>query len=249
MGYRGKTEEQHRARDLRAQGWTYKEICDELGVSRSSVSTWVRDVEVDPEVWAERMRTRRNHGWAKRKATFERKRAERVEDARAEAERVLGQMTDRDLLVAGIALYAGEGSKTRGEVAFANSDARMIATFLSFLRTHFVIDESRLRVHLYLHDGLDLDAAFTYWSNITGIPRTQFQKPYRAVPDPSIRTSKHPMGCPSVRYCCTKTHRTIMSLIDALLAFEIPSGVAQSAEQGTVNAKAVGSSPTPGASG
>lgn len=204
MGYRGKTTEQNQARDLRAQGWTIKEIEDELGVSRSSVSIWVRDVEVDPEVWAERVKTRRNHGWQKRKATFERKRAKRVDAARVEAERVLGRMTDRDLLIAGIALYAGEGSKRRGEVSFANSDPRMIATFLAFLRTHFVIDESRLRVHLYLHEGLDLDAAVAFWSRVTGISWTQFQKPYRAKPDPSIRTSKHPMGCPSVRYCCTK---------------------------------------------
>ena len=37
-------------RELRAQGWTYAEICAELGVARSSVSLWVRDVAVDPEL-------------------------------------------------------------------------------------------------------------------------------------------------------------------------------------------------------
>jgi transcriptional regulator with XRE-family HTH domain len=47
MGYRGKLEERERARELRAQAWTLQEIADELGVAKSSVSIWVRDVEFD----------------------------------------------------------------------------------------------------------------------------------------------------------------------------------------------------------
>jgi hypothetical protein len=217
MGYRGKTTEQNQARDLRAQGWTIKEIEAELGVSRSSVSIWVRDVDVDREVWAERVKSRRNHGWEKRRETFVRKAQERNQRHREQAWSLLGEMSDRDLLIAGVALYAGEGSKTGGEAALANSDPRIISMFLAFLRRHFVVDESRLRVHLYLHEGLDLDAAISFWSKVTGIPPSQFQKPYRAKADPSIRKSKHPMGCPSVRYGCTETHRAIMSLIDALV--------------------------------
>jgi transposase len=49
MGYRGKLREQQQARDLRAQAWTMQEIADHLGVSKSSVSLWVRDVEFEPK--------------------------------------------------------------------------------------------------------------------------------------------------------------------------------------------------------
>ena len=35
-------------------------------------------------------------------------------------------MSEREFLVLGLALYAGEGSKTDGDVTFANSDPRMI---------------------------------------------------------------------------------------------------------------------------
>jgi IS30 family transposase len=48
VGYRGKLEERQRARQLRAQAWTLREIADELGVATSSVSVWVRDVPFDP---------------------------------------------------------------------------------------------------------------------------------------------------------------------------------------------------------
>ena len=36
MGYGGKFVERERARELRAQSWTLKEIADALGVSKSS---------------------------------------------------------------------------------------------------------------------------------------------------------------------------------------------------------------------
>ena len=42
---------------------------------------------------------------------------------------------------------------------FANTDATMVAFFCAWLRRFFTIDESRLRVRVYLHEGLDLDAA------------------------------------------------------------------------------------------
>jgi transcriptional regulator with XRE-family HTH domain len=50
VGYRGKTAEQERARELRAEGWTYTEICTELGVSKSSVSLWCREINVNEEM-------------------------------------------------------------------------------------------------------------------------------------------------------------------------------------------------------
>lgn len=107
---------------------------------------------------------------------------------------------------------------------FANSDPRMINVFCAWLRHFFDVDESRLRLRLYLHQGLDIDAASQFWSQLTAIPIEQFGKPYRAVPDPSIRTAKHPMGCPAVVYGCSRTHRAVMGLVAALLTCEAIPG-------------------------
>jgi len=76
-------------------------------------------------------------------------------------------------------------------------------------------------MRLYLHEGLDLDAAVEFWSSLTAIPSTQFRRPYRAVADPSIRVTKHPHGCAAVGYCCSRTHRAVMGLVDALLSCEL----------------------------
>jgi hypothetical protein len=211
MGYRGLVAEQARARDLRAEAWTLLEIANELGVAKSSVSLWVRDVEFVPRPRAHVARRRQPN------ALQQRKQAE-IDELLAEGRQRMGCLTEKEFLVAGTALYAGEGGKTAGSVSFANCNPRMIVFFCEWLRRFFVVDESRLRLKLYLHHGLDIDATIRFWSSVTGIPPSQFGKPYRAVPDPSIHTAKHVHGCPSVVYSCTRTHRAVLGLVDGLLS-------------------------------
>ncbi len=62
VGYRGKVEEQEAARRLRAAGRTLQQIADELGVSKSSASLWVRDVPFTPSKRRWGPQSRRNPG-------------------------------------------------------------------------------------------------------------------------------------------------------------------------------------------
>lgn len=221
MGYRGKLREREQARRLRARGHTLNEICRQLNVSKSSVSVWVRDVEFTPRLPF----GNRNHGARNRQPNaLQRRKQDEIERSDEEGRRRIRQLSHREFLVAGAALYAAEGSKTDGAVAFANTDHRMISFFCSWLRRFFAVDESRLRLKLYLHEGLDLDAAKTFWSELTGIPTSQFGKPYRAVPDAGIRNSKHLLGCATVTYSCSRTHRQIMGLCRALLTSAVIPG-------------------------
>jgi hypothetical protein len=211
MGYRGKLVERRQARQLRRTGLPLAEIAARVGVSKSSVSLWVRDVEFDTPVVRPPRGRRRDPNALQRRKQGEIERL--LEEGRAR----IGRLSEREFLVAGVALYAGEGTKRDGAVRFANSDPRMIVFFCHWLRRFFEVDESRLRLRLYLHEGLDLAAAIAFWSTLTGIPPSQFGKPYRAVPDPSIRHAKHVHGCVTVSYSCSATHRSVMGLVSALL--------------------------------
>ncbi|MBA3984008.1 MAG: helix-turn-helix domain-containing protein [Acidimicrobiia bacterium] len=208
MGYGGKVTERHRARKLRAEAWTLKDIAAELGVSKSSVSVWVRDVDFVPNP---RRRTRP----PRPSSLLVRKLAE-IDRLDAEGATEIGRMSDREFLIVGAALYAGEGFKRDGQAGMANTDPRLLALFVTWLRRHFEVDEVRLRVRLYLHEGLDLEAAEHFWSELLRIPRSQFRTPYRAVPDSTIRSTRHPLGCPGVTYNCSSTHRRVMGLVRAL---------------------------------
>lgn len=211
MGYRGKLAERARARELRARAWTLREIADELGVSRSSVSVWVRDVEFTPRP--------RDRAAARQRPPNALQRRNEVEIAslREAGRERIGELSNRELLVAGTMLYAGEGGKTDGVVKVANSDPALIAFFCAWLRHFFEIDEARLRLYLYLHEEPDLRRAMHFWSDLTTIPLTQFGRPYRAAADPTIRRAKHMHGCATVRYCCSRTHRAIMGLVAAVV--------------------------------
>src|SRR2546423_624921 len=80
----------------------------------------------------------------------------------AEGREHIGRLGEQEFLVAGTALYAGEGAKGDGSVRFANSDPRMLVFFCTWLRRFFDVDETRLRLRLYLHEGLDIDAAVAF---------------------------------------------------------------------------------------
>lgn len=211
MGYRGKTDEQERARALRAEGWALQDIADELGVAKSSASLWTRGVEFTP-------RPRRRTARAREPNALQRRKQAEIDEMDVRGRQRLAVLDDQAFLAAGAALYAGEGTKGGNAVAFANTDPRMVAFFCRWLRHHFTVDESRLRARIYLHQGLDLDAATDHWSGITAIPPAQFRSPYRAVADATIRTTKHQYGCCYVRYSCTRTHREVMGLVRAVLS-------------------------------
>jgi hypothetical protein len=210
MGYRGKVKEQERARALRALNRTLADIAQTLGVSKSSVSLWVRDVPFTP--------TLRLRGPHRRPHPAHEAKLRQIEELNREGEERIGTLSREAFFVAGLALYAGEGSKTDGSVRFANSDPAMVRFFCAWFRRFFAVDESRLRCRVYLHEGLDLEATEAFWSALAGIPRSHFGKPHRAVPDPSIRRNKHEHGCFYVNYSCSRTHREIMGLVRALLS-------------------------------
>jgi hypothetical protein len=208
MGYGGKIREQHVARELRAQSWTLDAIARELGVSKSSVSLWVRDVEFT--------RKPRMRGPQSRPSSLHVRKLEEIARCDADGLHVVRSLDERAVLLVGTALYWGEGFKRDGTVGMANTDPGVLKMFVTWLRRCFAIDDARLRVRLYLHDGLDLQAAERYWSDLLDIPREQFRAPYRAVADDSRRLTKHLFGCPSVRYSDATLHRRVMGLVRAL---------------------------------
>lgn len=140
MGYRGKVKEQEEARRLRAEGKTLQQIADLLHVGKGSVSVWVRDVPFTP--------SKRRYGPHARWHPWKDARLRQIAECHEWAARRLRILSEDAFLASGVALYAGEGSKTDGQVRFANTDATMVVFFCAWFRHFFEIDESRLRVRV-----------------------------------------------------------------------------------------------------
>ena len=212
MGYGGKVTEQRRARELRAQSWTIPDIAKELGVSKSSVSLWVRDVDFVPN-------PRRHNYWTKDNPhPMQLAKEAEIERCHREGVERIGALSDREFLVLGLALYAGEGAKTDGSVRFANSDPRLILVFVTWLRRFFEIEESRLRIRLYLARRVSTSTQRSeFWSHLTanpGEPVRQAVSCRRGSDDPDGRSTS--WDAHASIYSCALTHRRVMGMIEAV---------------------------------
>jgi len=170
-----------KARDLRKQGLNYNQIAAELGVSKSSVSLWVRDLPRPAGLSYEECRQRSAEGvrryWAKERPIREAQREAMRQAAAAE----IGQLNERELLIAGAVAYWCEGTKNKpyrriDRVVFVNSDAALICLFLRFLDAAG-IERDRLIFQVQIHESADVDAALGFWLGITGADAVQFRRP------------------------------------------------------------------------
>ncbi len=163
-----KTELQARARELRRAGRTYDEIVAELGVAKSSVSLWVRDLPKPPRRVREHCRMMAEVRWAPIRKARDLERQETQDTARGE----IGRLSDRELFLIGVGLYWAEGSKRKAHrpserVIFVNSDPDMISLYLAWL--HLLgVDDSRLRFHVMVHESADVEKIERFWAGHVG---------------------------------------------------------------------------------
>ena len=154
-------------------GLTIPQIAEKTGASKGSVSPWVRDVAMPPD--AEQLRSARNER-ARRRAgeSNSRRAADRRERLRREAAAEFGETSDRDLFVAGVALYWAEGAKAKpwrrgGQVDFINSDVDVLRTFLAWLDL-LGVPMSDLRFRLSIHESADVESSERWWSEQLEFP-------------------------------------------------------------------------------
>ena len=99
-----------KARQLRALGQDYEEIAATLGVAKSSVSLWVRDLPRVPRFSTPEGKKRSAEGtrryWAAQRQASEASRSA----VRAAAATEIGDLTNRELVIAGAIAYWCEGS-------------------------------------------------------------------------------------------------------------------------------------------
>ena len=152
-----------------------------MSVSKSSVSLWVRDLPRPPRLSYEENTRRSAEGvrryWADELKVRATQRAGEVAAAASE----IGNLTNRELLIAGAIAYWCEGTKrktSRGaeRVVFINSDPALTRFFLRFLATAGV-HPGDLTFRVHIHESADVEAAQQFWLDLTDAFPGQFRKP------------------------------------------------------------------------
>lgn len=173
-----KVKEKKLARALRKHGWSLNEIRQKLKVAKSSISVWVRDIELTEKQKQELSKK------GVKKEVIEKRRKTRLKNEKEKRQGIINKASEqikkiskKELKLIGAALYWGEGSKSRrSSVQFSNTDPRAVKFMMSFFREACDVPKEKFRGHIFLHPHLDRKRAERYWSNISGISQEQFFK-------------------------------------------------------------------------
>ncbi len=174
--------EKSKAVELRRRGKTYSEILSLLEVSKGSLNTWLRHIELSDEqisrIKYKNEKIKRKfikYNILKRKTALAKRNA--IRDC---AFKEIDCISQRELKLVGVALYWAEGTKPSGwnAVAFANSDPSMIVLMMRWFREICGVPEDKFRLKVQAYGKSKIKEHEHFWSKLAGIPLKQFVKPY-----------------------------------------------------------------------
>jgi len=181
MSTLSKSAERLRARKLRKQGLSIKDIAKKLQVSVASVSNWCKDIELTSEQIKILYEHAHNPYYGKRKDYLDlikKTKQHKIDRLRKFGVNKVGKLSKRELFLAGSALYWAEGFKKDKQAGFANQDPAMMTFFIKWLQKCFgykLLDLTARATINISHKNRTNEINF-YWSQITGIPLNQFGK-------------------------------------------------------------------------
>ena len=168
---------------LRKEGKSIKEIAKKLSVSPGSVSVWCRHIHLTKsQIKILEKRTKDPFYGNRSKYLISIKQAKNLKIQRLMDKGIneVGKITKRELFLIGIALYWAEGFKKDKQAGFANSDPKMIKTYIKWLKDCFGYKNEDLlpRITINVSHNYRANEIQNYWSTIINVPAENFGKPF-----------------------------------------------------------------------
>ena len=195
-----RVETRDRARKLRQQGASYREIREAIGepVSKGTLNHWLKQIVLTPEQelrLVEKMRSSGQHGRQLGALANRAARQQRLQIAQAEARSQFPGLMDQPLFIIGLMLYWAEGSKTQESFQFMNSDPRLIQLMMQWLRNVTGVLDTQISIRLYTHRMYSEKNAEQYWLTVTGLPLTQLRKTVFKPTPHTVKKNPSYLGC------------------------------------------------------
>lgn len=216
---------------LRLSGLSYSKISETLRVPKSTLSMWLRDLQLSDD--ANRKIKRRGSRGLEALLKRNKLQTKLAKDRRDKIKKLYTQeirhLSKRELKILGAALYWSEGYKrpvvfqnrelTSHPVALTNSDPMLVQMFLRFLREVCGVGNNKIKAHVRIYQHMNIAHTVKYWQRITQIPSQNFHKSYNGV----SKSSQHlrpfqrlPNGTICVKVYDTNLFYKIMGWIEAL---------------------------------
>ncbi|OHB11476.1 MAG: hypothetical protein A3G05_00450 [Candidatus Zambryskibacteria bacterium RIFCSPLOWO2_12_FULL_45_14] len=171
----------NRAKLLRKKGGSIYDIARKLGLRPTTVSYWCKDIKLSDSL----IRRISDEGKKKARAAMlvytEKQRTGRLQRQTMErktGKKLLGRLSRRDLMMAGLGLYWGEGYKgNNGELGFTNSNPDVIRFYLSWLTISGISKKDlifRLTINYVFRS--QAKSLKLFWLKKLGVKENQFTK-------------------------------------------------------------------------
>lgn len=169
--------DKQKAITMRQKGMSYSQIKEKLKISKSTLSGWLHDMplsekrikelQADNPIRIERYRN-----------TMQAKKDARLNEVYKKISKDINTFSKRDLFLAGLFLYWGEGTKASNcSVVLTNTNPAMLKFFIKWLES-FGVKKKSLKVKLHLYSDMHIKKSLDFWSKELKIPINQFQKSY-----------------------------------------------------------------------
>ena len=210
-----KTKEKIEARRIRIkEQLSLKDIAERLGVSKGTVSLWVRDLPLSQKTIEERCLAGRIKGG---KIRHDEAKAIRVQYQQA-GRKMAEQHKDDSLFVGGCLMHWAEGAKDKNMVSISNTDPDFLKLWLKFMRRFFNIRQSdiTLMVHCYLNNNKTKKQIESHWLKQLDLPSSCLRKTTVVTKhkfSTGAKKNKHPYGVACLRLCSTEVVQNIWGAI------------------------------------
>jgi hypothetical protein len=180
-----KQEIKDKVRLYRRKGLSLGQIFQKTGVPRSTIRLWIKDIFLS---WDQahdlkaRVQKALQQGRIKSQKIRKEERNINEKILFERGVKDIGELSKKELLIAGISLYWAEGFKNKHEhrLGFCNSDPEMIKFYVYWLKECLGIEKKQLVARLTLNYIYEkrVDEIQEFWSYTIGIPIGQFTKPF-----------------------------------------------------------------------
>lgn len=171
-------EDREKALALRKQEKSYSQIKKILGVSKSTLSYWLRDYPLSKE------RIRELRDWNEQRIerfreTMRKKIEDRLQKTYEIEKGIILPLNKREFYLMGLLLYWGEGTKSqRHTLSVSNTDPAVIKFFIRWLNKCLSVPKEKMTIRLHLYNDMDINKEIKYWSEELNASLSQFGRPY-----------------------------------------------------------------------
>lgn len=214
-----------KAKELRSEGKSVGEIAKILSVAKSSVSVWVRDVEMTEEQKEVLKKKKYSLSLFGDTSPVRKKYLNLRKEYQEEGRELAKKYKENSLFVMGCSLYWAEGSKSRNAIQFVNSDASMMKVFKKFLFEFFEVktEDVSFCFHTHKDNEKTLEEISEYWKNELEIKEENLRKNQidkRVVTEKKGRKTRLHNGIARLSVYSSKKTQMLYGAIQELSGFE-----------------------------